>query len=309
MSGALLLQPGDLARLDESPDTDFYSSARFVHHFDDAFRFRLTSLYASYLKQGRVLDLCSSFDSHLPPHDQVPLVEVVGHGMNEAELAANLRLSRYFVRNLKADPSLRELGTGEFDVVLCAAGIQYLTKPVEVLREVARVLKPGGVLIVSFSSHCFQEKAIAAWLARPGVQRRVELVQAFLTAAGFSVVSTVAHSNESEGSLGDRFAAVVGVRPQNLAEQQGVDVKRMAASGIPPALWTDFSSTSDAGGVDQRTLERWIAAYEQMGDDAQAMGIPASAIPPLPTNPTAAQVRSARDHLAGMIASFLSSGL
>lgn len=47
----------------------------------------------------------------------------------------------------------------------------------------------------------------------------------------------------------------------------------------------------------------------QMVADARDLGIPASAIPQLPTNPTEAELRAARDRLAGMIASFLSSGL
>jgi hypothetical protein len=43
--------------------------------------------------------------------------------------------------------------------------------------------------------------------------------------------------------------------------------------------------------------------------DARDLGIPASAIPQLPANPTEPELRAARDRLAGMIASFLSSGL
>ncbi len=49
--------------------------------------------------------------------------------------------------------------------------------------------------------------------------------------------------------------------------------------------------------------------HPQMVADARELGIPGSAIPPLPPRPTEAELRAARDRLAGMIASFLSAGL
>jgi hypothetical protein len=61
--------------------------------------------------------------------------------------------------------------------------------------------------------------------------------------------------------------------------------------------------------VSARTLERWAAAYTQMSRDAQELGIPASAIPPLSANPTKEELRQARDHLDRMMQSFLSAGL
>ena len=61
----------------------------------------LTDLYRELLKQdSRVLDLCGSFDSHLPPPEDFPLSSVIGHGMNDAELAANPRLDSFFKLNL-----------------------------------------------------------------------------------------------------------------------------------------------------------------------------------------------------------------
>ena len=47
----------------------------------------------------------------------------------------------------------------------------------------------------------------------------------------------------------------------------------------------------------------------QMAADARQLGIPASAIPALPAQPTAEQLRAARERLEGMVASFLSAGL
>lgn len=63
------------------------------------------------------------------------------------------------------------------------------------------------------------------------------------------------------------------------------------------------------GDVSERTIERWAAAYKQMSRDAQELGIPLPAIPPLPANPTKEELRQARDHLDRMMQSFLSAGL
>lgn len=41
--------------------------------------------------------------------------------------------------------------------------VQYLQRAEEVFAEVARVLRPGGVCIMSFSNRMFYDKAIAAW--------------------------------------------------------------------------------------------------------------------------------------------------
>ncbi len=61
--------------------------------------------------------------------------------------------------------------------------------------------------------------------------------------------------------------------------------------------------------VREETLVRWRIAYQAMCSDAQALGIPRSAIPPLPPNASAESIRQARDHLEAMMASFLSAGL
>jgi len=59
----------------------------------------------------------------------------------------------------------------------------------------------------------------------------------------------------------------------------------------------------------QELLQRWRRAYAAAAHDAEALGIPASAIPQLPLEATPAQISSARQHLTNMVASFLSAGL
>jgi len=129
-----------------------------------------------------VLDLMSSWVSHLP--EDVAYVSVVGHGMNEEELTANPRLSRWFVQDLNVEPSL-PLGSDVFDGACLCVSVQYLQRPVEVFGEVRRVLRRGARFIVSFSNRCFPTKAVAIWQSLSGADQQ-RLVAAYMRRAGFT---------------------------------------------------------------------------------------------------------------------------
>jgi len=168
-------------RVDESPDALFYREPRFALHVDDATIAALTALYREELApDARVLDLMSSWVSHLP--GELQLARVAGLGMNAAELGANPRLDERCVRDLNAEPAL-PWPDAAFDAVLCAFSVQYLVRPVEVFAEAARVLAPGGVILIATSHRLFPTKAIAAWRALPAPQR-LRLVAHTLELAG-----------------------------------------------------------------------------------------------------------------------------
>lgn len=179
------LPQGAFAKADPSPDALFYREPRLVTHIDDAAIAAVTALYRALVPPGGVvLDLMGSWVSHLPP--EIAYAEVIGHGMNKQELAANPRLSRCFVQDLNRDPSL-PLAAASVDAVLVCASIQYLQQPVAVLREVARVLRPGGVVALTFSNRCFPTKAVAIWQALAGPDQ-CRLVALYLDRAGFEQV-------------------------------------------------------------------------------------------------------------------------
>jgi SAM-dependent methyltransferase len=163
MVGDNPFQPEHFARVDEAGDAQFYSIPRIVAHIDDAAIGALSAFYARVLQPGTdVLDLMSSCISHLP--DAPPLASVTGLGMNMVELDANPRLTERVVHDLNLDPRL-PFADARFDACLIAVSVQYLTRPVEVFAEIARVLKPGAPCIVSFSNRCFWTKAVAVWRA------------------------------------------------------------------------------------------------------------------------------------------------
>ena len=148
------------ARVDESDDAIFYQQDRLINHIDSECSRQLAAIYARHLRAGmKVLDLMSSYESHLP---NTPELDVTGLGMNRNEMQANPRLARHIVHDLNQNPRL-PFAEHEFDVVLCSLAIEYLLDPLAVLREVVRVSKPGGCLLVSFSDRWFPPKVIAIW--------------------------------------------------------------------------------------------------------------------------------------------------
>jgi len=199
-----VLTDRDRRKRDDRPDGTFYQEPRFVTHADDAFLDRLTALYGEVLEPGdRVLDAMSSWVSHLPPTE---FDRVVGHGLNEAELAANDRLDEFVVQDLNADRTL-PFADGAFDAVCCALSVQYLQYPGDVFAEFARVLAPGGVVVVSFSNRMFPAKAVRAWRAA-SMDERADLVERYQKAGGLAVADRI---GERPGT--DPFHAVVGRKP------------------------------------------------------------------------------------------------
>jgi SAM-dependent methyltransferase len=179
--------PGAFRKIDSEDDAAFYIAPRFVTHIDDIAIAVLTNFYRERLSAGgRILDLMSSWVSHLPP--EIVFSEVIGHGMNADELAANARLDRFFVQNLNREPKL-PLGDATLDAITVCASVQYLERPIEMLSECARVLKPGGEAIISFSNRCFPTKAVAIWRALND-EDHARLVGVYLQHAGFAEIAT-----------------------------------------------------------------------------------------------------------------------
>ena len=176
----MVLDDAERGKLDERDDDVFYTEPRLVTHVDAGFRERLTALYDEVLTAGdRVFDAMSSHVSHLPDRR---FDRVVGHGMNATELAANDRLDDWFVQNLNETPTL-PLDDAAFDTVTCAVSVQYLQRPEAVFTEFARVLTPGGVLVVSVSDRMFPTKAVRAWWDR-SMDERADLVVAYAESTG-----------------------------------------------------------------------------------------------------------------------------
>jgi SAM-dependent methyltransferase len=149
----------------------------------------MTDYVSSTVKDSQaVLDLCSSWTSHISPDQPIP--RVAGLGMNSKELQANPVLTDWAVQDLNDKPVL-PYKDDEFDVVLCQLSIDYLTKPLEVCKEVSRVLKPGGTVHIIFSNRLFLSKAVAIWTGADDIDHSF-LVSSYLHfCGGFEEIEAV----------------------------------------------------------------------------------------------------------------------
>jgi SAM-dependent methyltransferase len=174
-------EPEHFAREDGGDDALFYSAPRLVKHIDAAACAALAAFYARTLPLGGdILDLMSSYASHLPPEPDFG--RVVGLGMNQVELEANSQLSERLIHNLNDNP-LMPFAEKSFDACLLAVSVQYLIRPVEVFADIARVLKPGALLAISFSNRMFATKAVAVWRSI-GDADHARLLEVYLKKAG-----------------------------------------------------------------------------------------------------------------------------
>lgn len=202
--------------MDETRDETFYAQPRFVTHIDDGAIAAVTALYRQFFPAGGVLlDLMSSWVSHLPPEVEYGRVE--GLGMNRDELAANPRLTGFTVQNLNEHPAL-PYEDATFDGCGICVSIDYLTRPVEVLREVARVLKRGAPIVITFSNRCFPTKAVQVWHTLDDAGH-LDLVAEFLRqAGGFGGIETLDRSPRT-ARRGDPLYAVVAFAAADLGEE------------------------------------------------------------------------------------------
>jgi hypothetical protein len=176
------------AREDESDDGGFYTRPRLVNHLDDMAIDVLSGMYGQLIRPAsKVLDLMSSWKSHLPA--ELGLDSLIGLGMNRIELEANPRLTAGVLHDLNSNPSL-PFDDGQFDAVLCTVSVEYLTQPFDVFAEVARVLKPGGLFVVSFSNRLFPPKAIRIWKELHEFERMGLVTEYFLQSKRFSDIHT-----------------------------------------------------------------------------------------------------------------------
>jgi Methyltransferase domain len=190
-------EPSDFSREDEIDDGAFYSVPRLVYHIDEPAVASLTQYYRNNIKpKSNVLDICSSWVSHYPVEFKETMQRISASGMNAIELKFNDQLTDYQAKNLNKDPTL-PYPDNTFDVVTCVVSIDYLIHPIQVLKEVNRVLKPGGKAILSQSNRCFSTKAVRMWLGMNDRQH-LELINAYFQYAGdyearkaFDITATV----------------------------------------------------------------------------------------------------------------------
>jgi SAM-dependent methyltransferase len=197
--------PGFFDRSDETADAWFYEAPRLVTHIDDAAIAAVGDLYDELHIDGDVLDLMGSWVSHFrhPPQHLRVL------GMSQVELEANPLAAERIVHDLNAQPSV-PLPAESVDDVVCCVSVDYLTRPVEVFRDVGRVLRPGGRFVCTFSNRVFPTKAIRGWLQATDEGRLAIVAEYFRRSRAFAT-PTVARRTAVD-HRGDPLYAVWAAR-------------------------------------------------------------------------------------------------
>lgn len=169
---------GFFARLDDADDRWFYRDPRLVTHIDDGAIAAVGDFYDHLGLTGRVVDIMSSWISHFNARPEL----LVALGMNQEELARNDQAAGAVVADLNRSPTL-PFADNSFDGATCCVSVDYLTRPLEVFDEVARILAPGGLFCLTFSNRCFPSKVIQGW-AQTDDQTHVAIVSEYFRLSG-----------------------------------------------------------------------------------------------------------------------------
>ena len=197
--------PQYFEREDNADDRLFYLQPRKVVHIDDGAIAAIGRFFQEMVPPNSVvLDLMSSWRSHWP--EGHPKERMVGLGLNLEEMQDNFDLDEAVVHNLNEDLAL-PFEDETFDAVLITVSAQYLTHPVETFQEVNRILKSGGVFIVSFSNRMFPTKAVRIWRVSSD-RGRVDLVGTYMEAAGNFEDTQGTLLNPADSPPGDPMFAV-----------------------------------------------------------------------------------------------------
>ena len=199
-----ILPEDAFSRLDDSEDTTFYARDRFVSHMDTLALSTVEKLIGELVVEENpvILDLMAGWDSHLP--QSLHPAKVIGLGLNENELKRNKALSEYVIHDLNKDPRL-PFPDEAFDAAINTVSVDYMTKPIQVFRDVGRILKPGGLFLVIFSNRMFPQKAVKIW-RESNEDERVLLVEGFFKEAGLFENPAVFLSKGKPRPKGDKYA-------------------------------------------------------------------------------------------------------
>jgi SAM-dependent methyltransferase/FKBP-type peptidyl-prolyl cis-trans isomerase 2 len=176
------------SRHDDRPDTLFYTKPRFTQHIDDTAVEVVRGTYGRFLADGaRVLDLMSSWQSHMPK--DINFQKVVGLGLNQKELIKNPQLDDYVIHDLNANPIL-PFDSGTFDSVVCTVSVEYITDPLTIFQEVARILRRDGYFILMFSNRWFPPKVVRIWREIHEFERMGLVLEYFIRSRRFKELQT-----------------------------------------------------------------------------------------------------------------------
>ena len=180
-------------------------------------------------------------------HFRTPPASLTVLGMNAAELARNpmATASRRPRPQRRPAPAVRRRHVRRRDVL--RVGRLPRAARSRCSPTSARVLRPGGLFVCTFSNRCFPTKAIKGWLANDDMGR-LAIVRAYFEASGAFAEPTLAHCNP--GAPGDPLYAAWAA-----AELTAVEADVVALPGCPRLVaWREQVAVEQAGRVPRRDV-------------------------------------------------------
>jgi SAM-dependent methyltransferase len=242
------------ARLDETDDEIFYARDRFVDHLDATALTTIEELIGTLVVESSpvILDLMAGWNSHIPK--EIRGAQVIGLGLNRHELERNEALIRMVIHDLNKDPKL-PFPDSSYNVVLNTVSVDYMTKPLEVFKEVGRILKPGGLFLVIFSNRMFPQKAVKVW-REATEEERVILIEEFFQSSELFERPQVFASKGQPRPKDDKYAHL-GIPSDPVyavyAERKGLDGMRIKRP--EPLCSAQHGRTLDADTINRRKKE------------------------------------------------------
>eukprot|EP00051_Salpingoeca_urceolata_P008807 m.109093 g.109093 ORF g.109093 m.109093 type:complete len:451 (+) comp15954_c0_seq1:189-1541(+) len=203
----------DFRRADEGDDVTFYSQPRLVPWMDAAVRGAVKRHFMRCFPSelSDALDLCSSVASHYP--DNYLFRRVVGLGLNAKELDTNPLLTERVVCDLNSSPVL-PFKDESFDIVTLSFAFDYLMRPLDVFTEVFRVLRPGGVFVVTYGAKSFPTKVTQLWGQCDETERLVMVASHFVFAAQWEGVAVSDLTPSQPSGVPESVVAVFASKPK-----------------------------------------------------------------------------------------------
>ena len=175
-------------RNDETTDSEFYLTPRHINHLDEAAQAQLKSVYKKLIPADcEILDLMSSINSHI--EENLERKKITGLGLNREELEANPTLDERIIHDINKNQRL-PFDNASFDIVICSLSIEYLTHPLKLFDEVARILRPEGRFIISFSNRWLPTKAVQVWNNLHDFEHIGLVMEYFIGSAHFGEINT-----------------------------------------------------------------------------------------------------------------------
>lgn len=100
---------------------------------------------------------------------------------------------------------------GKYDAAVCICSMEYMTRPVDILRFVAHFLEPGAPVLLAFSNHYDPKRAIRGWKELHEFERMGLALEYLRVANLFENAGTVSLRNDWRYEDDPRFLETKGV--------------------------------------------------------------------------------------------------